>query len=215
MANALDKMAFLPFGYLVDKYRWDLYSGLANTETEMNCHWVKLRSQIQGVKPPIMRSDDKGHFDPGCKYHVAGNVGYVRYFTANIYQVQFYREMCLVSKQYVPNDPSKPLHQCNFFGSKEAGDKLSTMLEMGASKPWKDAMEAMTGQRSMSTDAYREYFKPLEDWLIQENAKNGVKVGWINPPIEEMCQAKTESKADTLMSTAPLILFLLCQIRMF
>ena len=114
------------------------HSGWA-TEEEMNCHWVKLRSEIQGIQPPNMRSED--YFDAGAKYHVAANVGYVRYFTAFVYEFQFYRTLCLISKQYDPNDPKKPLHRCNFYGSKEAGDKLDSMLKLGSSKPWKDAME--------------------------------------------------------------------------
>jgi peptidyl-dipeptidase A len=110
---AMSRVAFMPFGYLVDKYRWDLYSGLVG-EDDWNCHWVKLRAEIQGVMPPNMRSEN--HFDAGAKYHVAADMGYVRYFTAFVYEFQFYRALCLVSKQYDPNDPSKPLHQCNLFG---------------------------------------------------------------------------------------------------
>ena len=93
---------------------------------------------------------------------MAANVGYVRYFTAHIYEYQFYKALCLVSKQYDPEDPEKPLHRCNFFGSKEAGDKLKSMLELGSSRPWKEAMEVMTGEPKMNTDAFREYFKPLD-----------------------------------------------------
>jgi len=189
-SQALSKLVFMPFGYLVDKYRWDLYSGVAELD-DMNCHWAKLRSEIQGVKPPKIRSEED--FDAGSKYHVAGNVGYVRYFTAHIYEYQFYKALCLVSKQYDPEDPEKPLHRCNFFGSKEAGDKLRSMLELGSSRPWKEAMEVMTGEPKMNTDAFREYFKPLEDWLKIENEKNGVKVGWTNPPIQEMCTRKEKS----------------------
>ena len=131
---ALNKLVFMPFGYLVDKYRWDLFSGWAD-KNDLNCHWVKQRIDIQGesmhiwifnitinmncstslgVAPPNQRSEED--FDPGAKYHVAGNVRYVRYFTAHIYEFQFYRELCLVSGEYVPGDPSKPLHRCNFYG---------------------------------------------------------------------------------------------------
>ena len=196
--NAMKRLAFMPFGYLVDKYRWDLYSGKADIENK-NCHWVKLRSEIQGVQPPNVRNEEQ--FDAGSKFHIAGNVGYVRYFTAHIYEYQFYRTLCLVSKQYDPEDPLKPLHRCNFFGSKEAGDKLKTMLELGSSKPWKEAMEVMTGEPKMDTGAFREYFKPLEDWLMKENKKNGVMVGWENPPLEEMCvssQEEPEFKSATI-----------------
>ena len=129
---ALSRLVFMPFGYLVDKYRWDLYSGWAD-ERNMNCHWVKLRMDIQGdsdtlcyslqtvtnvffsgVAPPNLRTEED--FDAGCKYHVASNVGYVRYFTAHIYEFQFYKVLCEVSGQYVPGDPNKPLHRCNFYG---------------------------------------------------------------------------------------------------
>ena len=91
---------------------------------------------LSGIKPPTIRSEDD--FDAGAKYHVAANVGYVRYFTAFVYQFQFYKTLCQISKQYDPNDPIKPLHHCNFYGSKEAGDKLRLMLELGSSRPWKE-----------------------------------------------------------------------------
>merc|ERR1719184_44994 len=182
---ALDRIAFLPFGYLVDKFRWDVYSGKTSLNN-MNCHWWKLRNEIQGMKPPSQRSHEQ--FDAGSKFHVAGDVGYVRYFTAFIYEFQFYRALCLESGQYVPGDPEKPLHRCNFYGSKKAGDKLREMLKMGASRPWPEAMEKMTGQRKMSTKALREYFEPLEVWLRNENKKSGVEVGWGTVDVEEVCR---------------------------
>ena len=151
----------------------------------MNCHWWKLRNQIQGLEPPSKRSKD--HFDPGAKYHVAGDVGYVRYFTAFIYEFQFYRAMCLQSGRYVPGDPKKPLHRCNFYGSVEAGDKLKEMLVLGASRPWKEAMMKMTGQPEMSTKAIREYFEPLEKWLEEQNSAAGVSVGWGATDMSRLC----------------------------
>lgn len=204
---ALAKLAFLPFAYTVDKYRWDLMSGRVRGDG-INCHWHKLRSEIQGifnisyslqnylqtlmfftgVIPPNMRYEDG--FDAGSKYHVAADIGYVRYFTAHIYQFQFYKAMCEAAGQYDSRNPSKPLHRCNFFGNKEAGDLLVSMLQMGSSKTWKEAMKVMTGQPEMSTDAFREYFKPLEDWLKRENMRNGVEIGWNNPAVETYCQAE-------------------------
>jgi len=182
---ALQRIAFLPFGYLVDKFRWDVYSGKTSMEN-MNCHWWKLRHEIQGLTPPVKRSYTD--FDAGSKYHVAANVGYVRYFTAFIYEFQFYRELCKVSGKYVKGDKNKPLHRCNFYGSRAAGDKLKEMLKLGASKPWKVAMKTMTGQPDMNTDAIREYFKPLENWLIKENKKSGVKVDWGGLNVNTVCK---------------------------
>jgi hypothetical protein len=205
---ALERIAFLPFGYLVDKFRWDVYSGKTSLEN-MNCHWWKLRNEIQGMMPPAMRSHEQ--FDAGAKYHVAGDVGYVRYFTAFIYEFQFYRALCLESGKYVPGDPKKPLHRCNFYGSREAGDKLREMLQMGASRPWMEAMEKMTGQKKMSTKALREYFEPLEAWLKKENRKSGVQVGWGPVNIDSVCdqapkQANTGHRTSSSVWSCMLVL---------
>ena len=82
------------------------------------------------------------------------------------------------------------------------------MLVLGSSKPWKEVMEVMTGQPDMNTDAFREYFKPLEDWLIQENRKNNVKVGWKNPPLETMCKPSTAFNASTSIQSMSLLFLL-------
>ena len=120
---------------------------------------------------------------------MAADVGYVRFFTAHVYEFQFYKALCLAARQYNHRDPKKPLHRCNFYGSKKAGSLLVQMLDMGASQPWKEAMKTITGQSEMSTDAFIEYFKPLEVWLREWNEKNGVTVGWINPPVSSYCKA--------------------------
>jgi len=204
---ALQRIAFLPFGYLVDKFRWDVYSGVTSLEN-MNCHWWKLRHEIQGLTPPNKRNYTD--FDAGAKYHVANDVGYVRYFTAFIYEFQFYRALCLESGQYDPKDPKKPLHRCNFYNSQAAGNKLREMLKLGASRPWKEAMEIMTGQPEMDTGAIREYFKPLENWLKKENAKSGVKVGWGPLNMNKVCQQYGENSSGlTVISSTVLALSLL------
>eukprot|EP00094_Tigriopus_californicus_P003982 TCALIF_03835-PA protein Name:"Similar to Ance Angiotensin-converting enzyme (Drosophila melanogaster)" AED:0.12 eAED:0.12 QI:128/0.66/0.42/1/1/1/7/0/623 len=203
--TALQRLVFMPFGYLIDKYRWDMYGGWAD-KADMNCHWVKLRLDIQGVAPPVKRSEED--FDAGAKYHVAANIGYIRYFVAHIYEFQFYKELCEVSGQYDPNDPKKPLHLCNFYGkfyfvsflshfttgSKEAGERLLSMISLGASKPWKEVIKHMTGSPKMDTGAFREYFRPLEKWLEEENRKNGVHVGWEVEDLEKYCQASSSGR---------------------
>jgi peptidyl-dipeptidase A len=167
LRQALDKVAFLPFGLLIDKWRWQVFSGEIKSDN-YNKAWWDLRLKYQGVVPPIERSE--ADFDPGAKYHVAGNVPYMRYFLADIYEFQFYRAMCRESGY------KGPLNRCTFFGSKEAGAKLNKMLEMGQSKPWPDAMEALTGQREADASAILEYFAPLKKWLDEQN--KGLKTGW-------------------------------------
>lgn len=175
MLTALNKIAYLPFGYLMDKWRWDIFSNVTSLE-DMNCAWWTLREQLQGVKPPQTRSE--ADFDPGAKYHVPANVPYVRYFVAQILQFQFHKALCREAGEYDPQDPSRPLHQCDIHNSKRAGKLLSAMMRLGKSVPWPDALEAITGQRRMDASALREYFEPLETWLREENARTGETVGW-------------------------------------
>jgi len=165
--QALEKVAFLPFGLLIDEWRWRVFSGEIKP-ADYNKAWWDLRLKYQGVAPPVERSE--ADFDPGAKYHVAGNVPYMRYFLADILEFQFYRAMCKEAGY------TGPLNRCTFYQSKEAGAKLNQMLEMGQSKPWPDALETLTGQRQMDAGAILDYFAPLQKWLDEQN--KGVKAGW-------------------------------------
>ena len=167
MRSALDKVAFLPFGLMVDQWRWKVFNGEISPE-EYNQGWWELREQYQGIEAPVARTED--HFDPGAKYHIPGNTPYSRYFLAHILQFQFYREMCDMAGN------EGPLHRCSFYGNKEVGDKLIKMLEMGSSRPWPDALEAMTGSREMDATAVLEYYAPLKTWLDEQN--EGRNCGW-------------------------------------
>ena len=167
LRQAMDKVAFLPFGLLVDKYRWGIYSGEIPAG-QLEAGWDKLRLQYQGVVAPTPRDETK--FDAGAKYHVAAGVPYTRYFLARLLQFQFYQAACKQSGW------KGPLHRCSFFGNKAVGDKLNAMLKMGQSKPWPDALQAFTGTREMSGAAMVAYFAPLKAWLDKQNA--GKPQGW-------------------------------------
>jgi peptidyl-dipeptidase A len=168
--TALDKIAFLPFGLLIDKWRWQVYSGQVTPE-HYNSAWWALREKYQGIAPPVARTE--ADFDPGAKYHIPGNVPYMRYFLARVYQFQFYRAMCQAAGY------KGPLNRCSVYGSKEAGARLNAMLSMGASKPWPEALKAMTGTDKADASAIVEYFQPLMDWLKEQN--KGEKEGWTPP----------------------------------
>ena len=167
MQDALDKIAFLPFGLLIDKWRWGVFSGAIKPEN-YNAAWWQLREEYQGVQAPTQRSEED--FDPGAKYHIPANTPYARYFLARILQFQFHKALCETSGH------EGPLHTCSIYGSKEAGAKMREMLAMGASKPWPDALEAVTGTRTMDATAMIEYFAPLMKWLEEQNA--GRTCGW-------------------------------------
>jgi peptidyl-dipeptidase A len=167
MKTALEKVAFLPFGLMIDKWRWDVFAGKVKPD-QYNDHWWKLRKQYQGVVPPVARA--KTDFDPGAKYHVPANVPYMRYFLAAVLQFQFHRALCKKAGH------TGPLHECSIYNNKAAGEAFWKMLQTGASQPWQDTLFALTGQREMDATAILEYFTPLSAWLAEQN--KGQTCGW-------------------------------------
>ncbi len=167
MRRALDKVAFLPFGFLIDKWRWDVFSG-KTPPGEYNKAWWDLVLKYQGMVPPVQRSE--ADFDPGAKYHVPGNVPYLRYFLADIYQFQFHRALCKAAGH------KGPLHKCSIDGSKEAGKKLGAMMALGSSVPWPQALQAISGESKADATAIIDYFEPLSKWLKEQN--KGKACGW-------------------------------------
>jgi peptidyl-dipeptidase A len=167
MRAALDKVAFLPFGLLIDQWRWKVFSGEIKP-SDYNKSWWDLRVKYQGIAPPIPRSEKD--FDPAAKYHVPANVPYTRYFLADILQYQLHRGLCQAA------GIKGPLNRCSVYGNKEAGKRLNAMLEMGQSRPWPEALKVVTGQEQMDATAIVDYFAPLKAWLDQQN--QGRKCGW-------------------------------------
>jgi peptidyl-dipeptidase A len=167
MKMALFKIAFLPFGKMIDEWRWKVFSGEVTPEN-YNAAWWALREKYQGVAAPIPRSE--ADFDPGAKYHVPGNTPYTRYFLSFIIQFQFQKALCEAAGY------KGPLYNCSIFGSEAAGRKFNAMLSKGASQPWQDTMYELTGTRQMDASAIIEYFAPLQAWLKQQN--QGQKCGW-------------------------------------
>jgi len=167
MQMALDSIAFLPFGKLIDEWRWGVFSGQI-TPDNYNQAWWDLRKKYQGIAPPVERTE--ADFDPGAKYHIPANVPYSRYFLARILQFQFHRALCQISGH------EGDLHACSIYNSKEAGARFQAMLEAGASQPWQDTLELMTGTREMDATAIIDYFAPLMAYLKEEN--EGRSCGW-------------------------------------
>lgn len=164
---ALDKIAFMPFGLMVDRWRWQVYDGSLKP-ADYNAGWWKLRTQYQGITPPGPRPADA--FDPGAKYHVPANVPYTRYFLAHIYQFQFHRAACKQAGW------KGPLHRCSIYGNAAVGAKFNAMMEMGQSKPWPEALAAFSGETRTDASAVTEYFAPLNAWLTKQN--KGQACGW-------------------------------------
>ncbi|QHS13406.1 MULTISPECIES: M2 family metallopeptidase [unclassified Shewanella] len=169
LKQALDKIAFMPFGLMIDQWRWQVFNGTIKPE-QYNQAWWDLREKYQGVKAPIERTE--ADFDPGAKYHVPGNVPYTRYFLAHVLQFQFHKALCDIAGD------TGPVHRCSIYGNKEAGAKLNEMLEMGASKPWPEALSVVTGSDKMDAKAVLDYFAPLQVWLDEQNTQANRQCGW-------------------------------------
>jgi peptidyl-dipeptidase A len=167
LRQALDKIAFLPFGLLVDRYRWGIFSGQI-APADYQAAWDRMRLEYQGIVPPVARTEQ--NFDAGAKYHVPASVPYTRYFLARILQFQFFKAACDIAGWH------GPLHRCSIYGNREVGRRLNAMLAMGASRPWPDALEAFTGTREISAEPMVEYFRPLLGWLREQN--QGRRCGW-------------------------------------
>jgi peptidyl-dipeptidase A len=165
--RALEKIAFLPFGLVIDQWRWKVFSGEIAPE-KYNETWWQLREKYQGIAPPVARSE--ADFDAGAKYHVAANVPYMRYFLADILQFQFHRALAKAA------GCTEPLNRCSIYQNKTAGARLNAMLEMGQSRPWQEALEKIAGTREMDATAIRDYFAPLQKWLDEQN--RGKPLGW-------------------------------------
>ncbi|MBS0365893.1 MAG: M2 family metallopeptidase [Proteobacteria bacterium] len=167
MKKALDKIAFLPFGLLIDQWRWRVFSG-AITPQNYNSSWWELSRRYQGIAPPVPRSESD--FDPGAKYHIPGNTPYARYFLAVILQFQFHKALCAAAGYH------GPLYECSNYGSTAAGRRFMDMLRQGASAPWQDTLERLTGTRDIDAGAIIEYFQPLMQWLQEQNRNQ--QCGW-------------------------------------
>ena len=167
MKLALEKIAFLPFGKLIDEWRWKVFSGEV-TPVNYNAAWWELREKYQGIVAPVARSEQD--FDPGAKYHIPGNTPYTRYFLSFIIQFQFHKALC-ESAGF-----QGPLHECSIYGNKEAGRRFGEMLAKGASQPWQETLYELTGTREMDASAIIDYFAPLLAWLEKKN--EGQQCGW-------------------------------------
>jgi peptidyl-dipeptidase A len=167
LQQALDKIAFLPFGLLVDQWRWRVLRGEVEP-AQYNALWWQLRERYQGIRPPEARPDSA--FDPGAKYHIPANTPYLRYFLSYVMQFQFHEAACRIANW------QGPLHRCSIYGNEEVGRRFRAMLELGQSRPWPDALEAFTGTRNMDGSAIIAYFAPLMDYLREQNA--GHECGW-------------------------------------
>ncbi|XP_030381760.1 angiotensin-converting enzyme-related protein-like [Scaptodrosophila lebanonensis] len=173
--KAVTKIVFLPFAYTIDKYRFALFRGQIK-ESDWNCAFWKMRSELGGLEPPIYRSNSD--FDPPSKFHITADVEYMRYFTADFLQFQMHKALCRLAGHNSPNKYDPMLDNCDIFGSKEAGKAFKQFLSLGKSQHWKKTLQELTGETDMNPYALLDYFEPLFQWLQKENRRLNVPIGW-------------------------------------
>lgn len=195
---ALDKIVFLPFAFVMDKWRWDVF-GDQDLQDHMNRHWWKLRLKYQGISPPVKRSEED--FDPGSKYHIPAGVEYVRYFVSHILQFQFYKTICESTGR------NNNLFECDFYGERVAGEKLMQMLQKGSSEKWQTILEQFIGTSKMSLEPLYEYFSPLNQSLNELIRRNEIKIGW-DANVDDYFK-DTEKPSSSLSRTLSVIVGLL------
>jgi peptidyl-dipeptidase A len=199
MAKALEKISFLPFGYLIDNYRWRLFDGSASLD-RMEYEWLKVRNEIQGIRPPVNRSE--ADFDAGAKYHVPGNTPYIRYFVSFILQFQIHKALCIAANEYDPADPQKPLYNCDIAGSPAAGAIMKKLLETGFADNWQDVLFEAIGVREMDGSAIKEYFVPLTRYMEAQRAQHGYPLDWKMDAFLDYYQPSTHAEVENVFPVA-------------
>ncbi|XP_055334822.1 angiotensin-converting enzyme-like [Paramacrobiotus metropolitanus] len=199
-STALEKIAFLPFGLMMDMYRYDIFSGKI-TSLNYNTKWWDYRLKYQGICAPVNRSE--GDFDPGAKYHIPADVPYMRYFVSFVIQFQFHKALCAAANH------TGPLYQCDIDGNKNAGKLLGDALKMGSSMPWQDVMETITGSREIDARPLIEFFEPLTRHLQAINDANQDQAGWSEDPIcvpfDGTYPADQTTTTTTSIPTTPMV----------
>ncbi|XP_053686137.1 angiotensin-converting enzyme-like [Sabethes cyaneus] len=176
----LTKLPALPFSYIMDRYRWDLFDGTVDFENDANRYFWYLLQKEQGIRP-ASSVDRKDLFDAAAKYHFSDNTPYVRYFLANFLSFQILEGLCkksIFGDVHTVNQLPMPLHRCDIYGSKRVGRLLEKALKLGGSQHWTVVLEILTGATEISSRPLIEYFKPLSTMLDEIITKWNLPVGW-------------------------------------
>nr|XP_057944737.1 angiotensin-converting enzyme 2 [Doryrhamphus excisus] len=169
LKQALTIVATLPFTYMLEEWRWQVFAGNIPEDKWME-RWWEMKRDLVGVVEPVPR--DETYCDPPALFHVSGDYSFIRYFTRTIYQFQFQKALCHAAGQ------SEVLSSCDITGSTVAGSKLRNMLELGRAQSWTKALHTISGDTRMDAKPLLDYFQKLYEWLKTENMKHNHAVGW-------------------------------------
>lgn len=75
-------------------------------------------------------------------------------------------------------------------------------MEQGSSLRWQDTLHLAIGQDRLDASAVRDFFRPLEEWLRNENLRTGEFVGWVYGECLPYILPRIAAITSTLTNTA-------------
>ncbi|XP_075170478.1 angiotensin-converting enzyme-like [Haematobia irritans] len=163
----------IPEFYVQSKIVSELLKGTVDMDTVNKRYW-KLMEDYAGVEPPSDR--EEGSIDFPYKFYLDVEENHqTKKFVSEILGYQFYKALCQKS-----GDQGQ-LHNCDFYGNKDVGNVLKSMMSLGSTKSFKDVIsKILTDNTSLCANPLVEYYTPILDWVKTLNEQNKVKIGW-NP----------------------------------
>uniref|UniRef100_A0A1I8NRP3 Angiotensin-converting enzyme n=1 Tax=Stomoxys calcitrans TaxID=35570 RepID=A0A1I8NRP3_STOCA len=161
----------IPQYYVHSKIVKELLNDTVDMETVNKRYW-KLMEDYAGVEPPSDR--DEGCIDFPYKFYLDVEQNHqTQKFVSEVVGYQFYKALCQKAGE------QGQLYNCDFYGNKNVGNAMKSMMALGSTKPWKEVVsKILTDNASLSADPLVEYYTPIIDWIKTLNEQNKVKIGW-------------------------------------
>jgi peptidyl-dipeptidase A len=160
LKEALNYAVFIPWSagtmFMFEKELY--YDDLA--PEQWNKRWWELTAKYQGIAPPTPRGEE--FCDAATKTHINDDpAAYYDYALSFVLLFQIHDH---IAREILHEDP----HDTSYFGRKEVGAFLKSILEPGASVDWKALLVEKTGS-PLSAKPMLRYFEPLMGWLKEQN----------------------------------------------
>jgi peptidyl-dipeptidase A len=160
LKEALNYAVFIPFSAgVMSEFEHQLYAGNINKD-EFNKVWWEAIRKYQGIEAPEQR--DEQFCDAATKTHI--NDDPAQYYDYALSYVILFQLHEHIATNILKQKPTAT----NYFGSKETGVFIESIMKPGATADWRSMLKEKTGQ-SLSARPMVNYFAPLIEWLQQEN----------------------------------------------
>ena len=160
LKEALEYVVHIPWGSgTMTEFEYNLYAKNLSP-AQYNKLWWELAKRFQGIEPAFPRGEK--FCDAATKTHINDDPAqYYDYSMSNVLLFQFHQH---IAQDILKQDP----HATNYWGNKEIGNFLQTVMKPGASVDWREHLKKSIGQ-DFSAKPMLEYFKPLMAYLQKIN----------------------------------------------